>query len=296
MKYLVTGGAGFIGSHVAAHLAARDAEVVVLDNFSTGKKENLSNIAARVINGDIRDMACVREAVEGVDTVFHQAALCSVARSVEDPVRTHEVNTTGTLNVFEASRKAGVRRVVFASSSSVYGDSKRLPKEETMPAAPLSPYAISKRVAELYGELYARLYGLETVALRYFNVFGPRQDPNSEYAAVIPIFLSRMLNKQEIRIFGDGLQTRDFTYIDNVVQANMLAATCKVAKGQAINVACGKRWTLLDLIAQLDSVLQCKAECSFHDPRPGDVKHSLASLARAKKQLGYAPVVGFEEG
>ncbi len=308
MKCLVTGGGGFIGSHLSTFLAARGDEVIVLDNFSTGKRENLHGLKVRLIEGDIRDFACVTEAVQGVDTVFHQAALCSVARSVEDPRSTHEVNTTGTLNVFEASRKAGVRRVVFASSSSVYGDSASLPKEESMPTAPLSPYAISKLVGEHYAAVYWRLFGLETVGLRYFNVFGPRQDPNSEYAAVIPKFLHGILNHEEVRVHGDGSQSRDFTYVENVVQANVAAASftggasvgasdaAYGAAGQVLNIACGERWTLLELLNRLESTLQQDASVVFGERRVGDVKHSQASIEKARRLLGYAPAVDFEEG
>jgi UDP-glucose 4-epimerase len=296
VKCLVTGGAGFIGSHLAACLAARGDEVIVLDNFSTGKRDNLHDTPVRIVEGDIRDLACVLGALRGVNTVFHQAALGSVIRSVEDPLATHEVNVTGTLNVLEASRKSGVRRVVFASSSSVYGDQERLPKDESMPAAPCSPYAVSKRAGELYAAVYSKLYGLETVALRYFNVFGPRQDPASEYAAVIPKFLHNIAGGEEIRIYGDGQQTRDFTYVENVVLANLLASTCAVAEGQAINVACGERRSLLDLVGQLEAALQRKARPTFQAPRAGDVRHSLASIDRAQQLLGYAPAVGFDEG
>jgi UDP-glucose 4-epimerase len=296
VKCLVTGGAGFIGSHLAAYLAARGDEVVVLDNFSTGKRDNLHDTPVRIVEGDIRDLGCVLGALRGVNTVFHQAALGSVIRSVEDPLATHEVNVTGTLNVLEASRKSGVRRVVFASSSSVYGDQERLPKDESMPAAPCSPYAVSKRAGELYAAVYAKLYGLETVALRYFNVFGPRQDPASEYAAVIPKFLHHIAGGEEIRIYGDGHQTRDFTYVENVVLANLLASTCPVAEGQAINVACGERRSLLELVGQLEAALQRKARSTFQAPRAGDVRHSLASIDRAQQLLGYAPAVGFDEG
>lgn len=300
MKCLVTGGGGFIGSHLSNFLASRGDEVIVLDNFSTGKRENLEGIEVRLIEGDIRDFACMTEAVKGVDTVFHQAALCSVARSVEDPRSTHDVNTTGTLNVFEASRKAGVRRVVFASSSSVYGDSPSLPKEETMPTAPLSPYAISKLVGEHYAAMYWRLFGLETVGLRYFNVFGPRQDPDSEYAAVIPKFLHGILNQEEVRVHGDGSQSRDFTYVDNVVQANAAAAGLSVSAsdvaGQVVNIACGERWTLLQLLNRLETTLQQDAAVVFGERRVGDVKHSQASIEKARRVLGYAPGVGFDEG
>jgi UDP-glucose 4-epimerase len=296
MKYLVTGGAGFIGSHLAAYLAARGDEVIVLDNFSTGKRENIAELPLQVIEGDIRDLDCVTEAVQGVDTVFHQAALCSVARSVENPLNTHNVNVTGTLNLFEACREAGVRRMVFASSSSVYGDSETLPKEESMATAPLSPYAISKLAGEYYGALYWQLYGLETVALRYFNVFGPRQDPASEYAAVIPKFLKSMLDHSDIQVFGDGSQTRDFTYVDNVVAANVAASTSRLAAGRVINVACGGRWNLLELIDKLGTILHSKAALVFKERRIGDVKHSQASIIRAQELLGYSPAIDFDEG
>jgi UDP-glucose 4-epimerase len=296
MKCLVTGGGGFIGSHLCRFLVARGDEVIVLDNFSTGKRENLSGVEVQLIEGDMRDFSCVTEAVLGVDTVFHQAALCSVARSVEDPRSTHEVNTTGTLNVFEASRRAGVRRVVFASSSSVYGDSASLPKEESMPTTPLSPYAISKLVGEHYAAMYWRLFGLETVGLRYFNVFGPRQDPDSEYAAVIPKFLHGILNGEQVQVHGDGLQSRDFTYVENVVQANYAAAMATEAAGQVFNIACGQRWSLLELLKRLETVLQLDATVVFRDRRVGDVKHSQASIEKARQLLGYAPAVDFDEG
>jgi len=300
MKCLVTGGGGFIGSHLSSFLEARGDEVIVLDNFSTGKRENLQGLEVRLIEGDIRDFSCLTEAVQGVDTVFHQAALCSVARSVEDPRSTHEVNTSGTLNVFEASRRAGVRRVVFASSSSVYGDSATLPKEETMPTAPLSPYAISKLVGEHYAAMYWRLFGLETVGLRYFNVFGPQQDPDSEYAAVIPKFLHGILNREEVRVHGDGSQSRDFTYVDNVVHANVAAASQAVlagdVAGQVLNIACGERWTLLELLNRLESTLHQDATIVFGERRVGDVKHSQASIEKARRLLGYSPAVDFDEG
>jgi len=296
MKCLVTGGGGFIGSHLCRFLVERGDEVIVLDNFSTGKRENLEGLDVQLIEGDIREFSHVLKAIKGVDTVFHQAALCSVARSVEDPRRTHEVNTTGTLNLFEASRKSGVRRVVFASSSSVYGDSVSLPKEESMPTAPLSPYAISKLVGEHYAAMYWRLFELETVGLRYFNVFGPRQDPDSEYAAVIPKFLHAIINGEEVQVHGDGLQSRDFTYVDNVVQANCAAATATEAAGQVFNIACGERWSLLELLKKLESTLQLDANMAFRDRRVGDVKHSQASIEKARQLLGYSPAVDFDEG
>ncbi len=295
-KMLVTGGGGFIGSHIAAGLADRGDEVVVLDAFSTGSHENLEGIAVQLIEGDVRDFNCVLAAVQGVDTVFHQAALCSVARSVEDPLTTHAVNTTGTLNVFEACRRAGVRRVVFASSSSVYGESATQPKHEGMAPSPLSPYAISKLACEFYGEMYSTLYGLETVGLRYFNVFGPRQDPNSEYSAVIPLFIKAIFDQAPIRVFGDGEQTRDFTYVANVVQANLAAAKSPAAAGQVFNVACGDCWSLLVLIEKLKALAQRAAEVEFCERRVGDIKDSQACIAKARELLGYVPSVGFDDG
>lgn len=296
IKTLVTGGAGFIGSHIVRSLLKRGDEVVVVDNFSTGKYENIEGLDITLIEGDIRDIQLLKDAVQGIDTVFHQAALCSVARSVADPVTTHAVNASGTLNVFEACRLANVRRVVYASSSSVYGESETLPKCESMPSSPLSPYAISKLSTEYYGQLYERLYGLETVGLRYFNVFGPRQDPNSDYAAVIPKFIKALLENSPIQIYGDGTQTRDFTYIDNVVQANLRAATSPTAPGQAINVACGCTRSLLDLVDMLQDITQQKAEVKFCAPRPGDIMHSLASIRKAHEILGYKPVASFDQG
>lgn len=296
MKYLVTGGGGFIGSHLASTLASMQHEVVVLDNFSTGKRENLEGVPVQLIEGDIRDLECVSRAVEGVDTVFHQAALCSVARSIDNPILSHAVNTTGFLNVLEACRKQGIRRVVFASSSSVYGDTETLPKVESMPASPLSPYAVNKLMGEYYCQLYWNLFGLETVALRYFNVFGPRQDPDSEYAAVIPKFLDAIRNNAKINIYGDGSQTRDFTYVDNVVQANIAASSSKLAAGKIMNVACGDRWSLLDLVDKLEQIMQCDVGINFQKRRGGDVKHSQASIKLAHELMDYSPKISFDAG
>ena len=300
MKYLITGGAGFIGSHLTAELATRvsskDDEVIVLDNFSTGKRENLSGLPVRIITGDVRDLACIRSAVSGVDTVFHQAAICSVARSMENPIETHDVNATGTLNVLEAARREGVRRVILASSSAVYGDSQILPKQEAMETAPLSPYAISKLIGELYCRLYWESFGLETVVLRYFNVFGPRQDPTSDYAAVIPKFLNAIINGIRPDVYGDGSQTRDFTFVQDVVSANLAAAVSSAAPGEVINIACGDRRSLLDLLNQLEETLQCDATPVFHARRAGDVWHSQASIEKAQEILSYSPQVDFAEG
>jgi UDP-glucose 4-epimerase len=296
MKCLVTGGAGFIGSHLAAQLAANGEEVVVLDNFCTGKSSNLAGLDVKVIEGDLRDRLCVEQAVRGVDTVFHQAALCSVARSIRDPVATHEVNITGTLLLLEACRKAGVRRVVFASSSSVYGDTEVLPKHELLPPAPLSPYAISKLTGEYYCQVYWKVFRLETVALRYFNVFGPRQQPDSDYAAVIPRFVSALVHGRSPEIYGDGSQTRDFTYVGNVVQANIAAATSTKAPGQVMNIACGGRWSLIELLNRLKMMLGSDTAPVFHPWRSGDVRHSQASIEKAEMLLGFAPLVDFAHG
>ncbi len=296
MKYLVTGGAGFIGSHIAAHLCSLGADVRVLDNFSTGKRENLDGLPVTVIEGDIRDRACVASAVNGMDTVFHQAALCSVTRSMEDPVSTHDVNVNGTLNLLEAARRFKLRRFVMASSSSVYGDSDIFPKHEEMATDPLSPYAVSKLVCEFYCQLYWKAFGLDTVALRYFNVFGPRQDPSSEYSAVVPRFVQAMVQGVSPHIYGDGMQSRDFTYVDDVVQANIAAASSLYAPGQVMNVACGNRWSLIDLINNLERLLKLQTRPVFEDARSGDVKHSQASIHKAKTLIGFAPEVTFEDG
>lgn len=297
MKYLVTGGGGFIGSHLTAALAASGKdEVVVFDNFSTGNRTNLKDIRCTIVEGDLRNPAALDEAVKGVDAVFHHAALCSVAKSMEDPVTTHDVNATGTLNLLEACRKAGVRRVVFASSSSVYGDSEALPKQENHPVAPLSPYAVSKLIGEHYCQLYWKTFGLETVALRYFNVFGPRQYPNSEYAAVIPRFVSAILQGRTPEVYGDGSQTRDFTYVGDIVQANLAAASSKDASGQIMNIACGGRFSLLDLLDNLRKMTNIDVKPILHPWRAGDVRHSQASIERAKEVLNFAPRVGFSEG
>ncbi|MDO9318382.1 MAG: SDR family oxidoreductase [Gammaproteobacteria bacterium] len=296
MIYLVTGGAGFIGSHIAAHLCSLGADVRVLDNFSTGKRENLDGLPVTLIEGDIRDAACVAAAVEGVDTIFHQAALCSVSRSMQDPASTHDVNVNGTVTLLDAARKAGTRRFVMASSSSVYGDSDVFPKHEDMRTDPLSPYAVSKLICEFYCQLYWKAFGLDTVALRYFNVFGPRQDPHSEYSAVIPRFVHAMVQGASPHIYGDGLQSRDFTFVNDVVQANMAAASSSYSPGQVMNIACGNRWTLIDLINSLEKILQRQTRPVFESARRGDVKHSQASIRKAQTMIGFAPEVMFDDG
>jgi UDP-glucose 4-epimerase len=296
--YLVTGGAGFIGSHICEELLRRGEPVVVLDNFATGKRENLRHVARdlRIIKGDLRDLVVVREAVRGADYVLHQGALPSVPRSVADPVTSHQVNTEGTLNVLVAARDAGVKRVVFASSSSVYGDTPVLPKREDMPSNPKSPYAVSKLTGEHYCRVFYEIYGLETVALRYFNVFGPRQDPDSQYAAVIAKFTRALLDGGEITVYGDGEQTRDFTYVANVVEANLLATGAPGAAGKVFNIACGDQVSLNQVIRHLAELVHRESEVVYQPPRAGDVKHSRADIASASSILGYRVKVAFDEG
>jgi UDP-glucose 4-epimerase len=297
-NYLVTGGAGFIGSHITERLVRDGHAVRVLDDFSAGKDENLSPFANQIdlVRGDIRDPGAVREAVRDVEIVFHQAALGSVPRSVEDPRTTHEVNITGTLNVLLAARDAGVKRVVFASSSSVYGETAELPKHEKLPPQPLSPYALSKLAGEHYISVFKQVYGFEAVALRYFNIFGPRQDPNSHYAAVIPKFAEALLEERRPVIYGDGLQSRDFTYVENVVEANLRAAEAAGAAGRAFNVACGGRYTLLDLLAKMKEFLGSATEPVHEEARAGDVRDSQASIDAAQEAFGYRVFVDFDEG
>ncbi|MBA3471206.1 MAG: SDR family oxidoreductase [Herpetosiphonaceae bacterium] len=296
--YLVTGGAGFIGSNIVRALLEQGKHVRVLDNFSTGKRENLSAIHSEIelIEGDIRDLDCVRKAANGVDVVLHQAALPSVPRSIEDPLTTNEVNVTGTLNVLLAARDAGARRVVAASSSSVYGNSPTLPKSEDMPVEPLSPYAVSKLAAERYCQSFSQVYGLPTIALRYFNVFGPYQDPTSFYSAVIPKFITMMLRGERPTINGDGCQTRDFTYIDNVVAANLLAAEADPSIFGYFNAACEDRISLLALVDGINTLLATELQPVHGPSQPGDVKDSQASIAKIKSALGFAPEMSFQEG
>lgn len=296
--YLVTGGAGFIGSHIVDRLVQLGHKVRVLDNFATGKMANIEHNLDKIdlITGSIVDMDTVLRAVEGVDFVLHQAAIPSVPRSVDDPISSNEANITGTLNVLVAARDAGVKRVVYASSSSVYGNTPTLPKVETMPTDPLSPYALTKLAGEYYCRMFTSLYGLETVSLRYFNVFGPRQDPQSQYAAVIPKFLALMLEDKQPVIYGDGLQSRDFTYVANNVTANLLACEAPGAAGQVFNIACGESYTLLDLVDSLNSILGKSIKPIMEPERAGDVKHSLADIEKARNVLGFAPEIGFHEG
>jgi len=296
--YLVTGGAGFIGSNIVDALVADGHQVRVLDNFATGKRENIAHMLDRIelFEADVRDLEAVRKAVADADYVLHQAALPSVPRSTKDPLTTHEVNATGTLNVLIAARDAGVKRVVYAASSSAYGDTPELPKRESMPPRPRSPYAVSKLTGENYCLAFWHSYGLETVCLRYFNIFGPRQDPNSQYSAAIPKFITALLDGGEIHIHGDGGQTRDFTYVANAVRANLLAATAHGAAGTVCNIACGERTSLMDLLGALQDLTGREGHIIHDPPRPGDVRDSLADLTVASGKLGYAPVVALREG
>lgn len=297
--FLITGGAGFIGSNIAEKLIERGERVRIIDNFSTGKYENIEGFKDKIelIEGDLKDINDVKTAVKGIDYVLHQAALPSVPRSVADPISSNANNIDGTLNLLVAAKEAGVKRVVIAASSSVYGDTEVLPKDEDMMPNPLSPYAVTKYVEELYGKVFYKVYGLETVSLRYFNVFGPKQDPNSQYAAVIPKFITKMLKGESPVIFGDGEQTRDFTYVDNVVKANILAALSKnVGHGEVINIACGERISLNQLVDKINKILGTDIKPLYDKPRIGDIRHSLASIEKAKKLLGYKVNVKFEEG
>ncbi len=296
--YLVTGGAGFIGSHIVRQLLHRGDTVRVLDNLSTGRIANLTDLLDEIdfIEGDLTDPAAVARAVRGVDYVLHQAALPSVPRSIKDPIATDFNNVRGTLELLIAARDAKVKRVVQACSSSAYGDTPTLPKVETMRPAPLSPYGCSKAAGELYGCAFYHTYGLEYVGLRYFNVFGPRQDPTSQYAAVIPKFIEAYLKNQAPIVFGDGSQSRDFAFVDNVVQANLKACTAKEAPGKIFNIACGERTDLLSVLQQLAEIFGRRIEPCFQPPRPGDVKHSLADIKQAQAILGYQPEVYFAEG
>jgi nucleoside-diphosphate-sugar epimerase len=298
--YLVTGGAGFIGSSLARALLARGDRVRVIDNFSSGRRENVADIADRIelLEADILDDAALARAVDGVEFVFHEAAIPSVPKSMEEPVENHAANATGTLRVLERARRAGVRRLVYAASSAAYGDAPGLPKLETMPPAPISPYGASKLAGEYYCQVYARAYGLETVCLRYFNVFGPRQDPKSEYAAVIPKFITAALAGKQPRIFGDGAQSRDFAFIDNVIEANFRAvsAAARDVSGGVFNVACGVATDLNQVVALIGDVLGRKIDPAHEPERAGDIKHSLADIGAARKQLGYTAGVSFAEG
>jgi UDP-glucose 4-epimerase len=296
--YLITGGAGFIGSHIAEKLVAMGERVRVLDNFSSGKRANLAGLGDKIeiARGDILDLDVVKKAAKGAQLVFHQAALRSVPFSVENPTLVNRVNVEGTLNVLTAARDAGVKRVVYASSSSAYGRGPMQPKKETDTPGPISPYAVSKLAGEYYCKVFSELYGLETVSLRYFNVYGPRQDPNSQYAAVIPRFIQWALQGDALEIHGDGLQSRDFTYIDNVVAANLQAARTQLGIGGAFNVGQGETHALLDLVTVIEKNLQIELKRSHTAARAGDVRFTQADISESKRCLGYNPEVSFEEG
>ena len=298
-RYLVTGGAGFIGSNLVERLLTEGKKVRVIDNLATGKIMNLEPFLNQIefVNGDIRYLNTVMEAMRDVDYVLHQAALPSVPRSIETPLESNDVNTNGTLNLLYAAKEAGVKRFVCAASSSAYGESPSLPKIESMPTSPLSPYAVNKLAGENYCKAFYNVYGLETVALRYFNIFGPRQDPNSYYSAVIPKFIKALLLDKQPVIFGNGEQSRDFTYIENVINANLLA--CKGSQksaGKVMNIACGERITLNDLAHQLNELLGKNIKPYHGEPRPGDIKHSLADITLANKLIDYTPKVTVYEG
>lgn len=295
-RIVVTGGAGFIGSNLVEELVGSN-EVEVIDNFVTGKRENISGVGdVSLVEGSITNLGLLQGIFEGVDYVFHEAAIPSVPRSVKDPVASNNANINGTLNVLVAARDSGVEKVVYASSSSVYGDTPTLPKTESMKPTPRSPYAVTKLTGEYYCRVFYEIYGLKTVSLRYFNVYGPKQDPNSEYAAVIPSFISKALKNEPPVIYGDGEQTRDFTYVKDVVQANILAAVNEKINGEVINIAGGVRTSVNELTEMIKRVFDVKQKPEYISPREGDVKHSLADISKARSLLGYRPVYDLEKG
>jgi nucleoside-diphosphate-sugar epimerase len=295
---LITGGAGFIGSSLARALIARGDRVRVIDNFFSGRRENLADVSKDVelVEADIRDEAALERALSGIELVFHEAAIPSVPRSLADPIGSHDANATGTLKLLHASKRAGVRRVVYAASSSAYGDTPTLPKVETMRPMPLSPYAVAKLAGEHYCQVFAGAYGLETVSLRYFNVFGPHQDPKSEYAAVIPRFVTAALGGKGVTVYGDGTQSRDFCFIDNTVEANLAAGSAPGASGQVFNVACGAAINLNDVVRLVGEIVGHAVPITYAPGRVGDVKHSLADITAARERLGYRGAISFAEG
>lgn len=297
-KYLVTGGAGFIGSNIVHSLVKKQAQVRVIDNLSTGDEKNLDGIKSEIefMEGDICNPKTIKKATEGIDYVIHQAALPSVPRSIDDPIATHESNINGTLSILLAARDQGVKRVVFAGSSSAYGESAELPKKENMLPAPLSPYAATKLAGEFYCQTFSIVYGLETLTLRYFNVFGPRQNPESQYAAVIPKFITILMDDKSPTIYGDGEQTRDFTYVENVVSANILACQVEKTAGEVINIATSQRISLNQLYTYLTQIVKKDIPPKYAPARTGDVKHSLADITLAEKLLGYRPTIDLKEG
>jgi len=299
VKYLVTGGAGFIGSNIVKKLLESNNYVRIIDNFSTGKKENiaefLDNKNFEFIEGDINDSKIIKSALKDIDFVFHEAAIPSVPRSIDNPFATNKANIDGTLNLLIASHEAHVKKVVYASSSSVYGNSIKMPKQEDDPINPISPYALTKFVGERYCQLFTKFYKLPTLCLRYFNVFGPKQDPDSQYSAVIPLFIKKIIKDEQPTIYGDGEQSRDFTYVDNVVHANILAMHSDIS-GEIINIACGKKTSLNDLLKHINQSLRKNIKAIYENARSGDVKHSLADISKAKKLIDYNPLVDTKKG
>ena len=298
MRYLVTGGAGFIGSNTVDELVRRGHSVVVLDDFSSGKEDNLAEVRNKItfIKGSITDIEVVRKAMHEAEYVLHLAAKTSVPRSVKDPIETNKINIDGTLNVLVAAKELKVKRVVFAASSSAYGETPTLPKVETMQPEPISPYGVTKYVGELYGQTFGRCYGLENVALRYFNIFGPRQDPSSPYSGVLARFCTAFLEETQPLVFGDGEQTRDFTYVENAVQANLLACEAPTVSGKVFNVGVGGRVSLNGVLRELGKITGKTLEAKYDPPRDGDIRDSQADISQAKEFLGYDPQVSFEEG
>ncbi len=297
-KFLVTGGAGFIGSNISKRLVSQDCFVRVIDNLLTGKKSNLAEVIDKIefIEADMGDSEVAQSAMKDIDVVFHEGALPSVPVSVENPAATHKHCVDATFTLLLAARDAGIKRFVYAASSSAYGDAPTSPKVETMPACPLSPYAVAKLTGEYYCSVFSKIFGLETISLRYFNVFGPQQDPRSQYAAAIPAFVTAILKDEPPTIYGDGEQSRDFTYIDNVVDANLLAARSKRTQGEVVNIACGKAVTVNEIIDMINNLLGKNVKPKYTAPRPGDVKHSLADITAAKNLIDFKPKVSFNDG
>ena len=297
-RFLVTGGAGFIGSNICKKLVSQGCFVRVIDNLLTGKKSNLEHFIDKIefIEADMGDENVARAAMKDIDFCLHQGALPSVPRSVDDPAATHKHCVDATFTLLLAARDAGIKRFVYASSSSAYGDTPTMPKVETMPPMPLSPYAVGKLAGEYYCSVFYKVFGLETISLRYFNVFGPHQDPTSQYAAAIPAFVTAILKDKPPTVFGDGQQTRDFTYVDNVVEANLLAARAKQTKGEVLNIACGKAVTVNETIEVINELLGKNIKPIYDPPRPGDVKHSLADITAAQNLIGFKPKVPFKQG
>jgi len=297
-RFLVTGGAGFIGSNICRKLVSQDSFVRVVDNLLTGRKSNLAEIIDKIefVEADMGDERVARDAMQDIDVVFHEGALPSVPRSVDDPAASHRHCVDATFTLLLAARDEGIKRFVYAASSAAYGDTPTLPKVETMRPSPMSPYAVGKLTGEYYCSVFSQVFGLETISLRYFNVFGPHQDPKSQYAAAIPAFVTSILKDEPPTIYGDGEQSRDFTYIDNVVEANLLAARAKKTSGQVVNIACGQAVTVNEIISLINKSLNKNVKPIYTDPRPGDVKHSLADITAAANLIGFKPVVSFEEG